>query len=97
MKPHAAFALCIRSEGSDDLDQRKIYQRRPDRTASREGYVQVVDESGEDYLYPAEYFVPVRLPAAVVHELEFQSRPAVQSRAAARHRPVTMRLRAGRC
>lgn len=56
--------FCIRKEGSDDLEPRKVYQVVPDRDAVREGYVRVVDESGEDYLYPAEYFVAVRLPAA---------------------------------
>ena len=96
VKPHAAFALCIRSDDSDDLEQQKIYQLLPDRTASREGYVRVVDESGEDYLYPAEYFVPVRLPAVVVQKLELLSGPAVRPSAAVRDRPAKMRLRAGR-
>ena len=41
---------------------RKIYQILPDKQAARDGYVRVVDESGEDYLYPEAYFVPVRLP-----------------------------------
>jgi hypothetical protein len=36
----------------------------PDPAAARDGYVRIIDESGEDYLYPSEYFVPVRLPAA---------------------------------
>jgi hypothetical protein len=68
-KPQSRFLLCIRSEGSDDLEPRKVYQVLPDRAASREGYVRVVDESGEDYLYPAEYFAPLRLPVAIAREL----------------------------
>lgn len=64
------FALCIRTDGAVDLERRKVYQVMPDREASRSGYMRVVDESGEDYLYPAAYFVPVRLPAAVRRDLE---------------------------
>jgi len=59
------FVLCIRNVGSDDLEVRKLYQVFPDPSATRDGYVRIVDESSEDYLYPSEYFVPVRLPAAV--------------------------------
>ena len=55
------FAMCVRNEECDDLELRKVYQILPDKRASRDGYVRVVDESGEDYLYPEAYFVPVRL------------------------------------
>ena len=64
-KQQSRFVLCIRSEGSDDLEPRKVYQVLPDRAAVRDGYMRVIDESGEDYLYPAEYFVPVRFPVAI--------------------------------
>jgi hypothetical protein len=40
------FALCVRSDDSEDLEQRKVYQVLPDRAAAREGYVRIVDESG---------------------------------------------------
>lgn len=70
MRVQARFALCVRTDGSEDLERRKVYQILPDRAASRDGYVRVVDESGEDYLYPVEYFVPVSLPVAVVRDLE---------------------------
>lgn len=56
------YMLCLRNDGCEDLELRKLYQLVPDRRAEREGYVRVVDESGEDYLYPASYFVPVTLP-----------------------------------
>jgi hypothetical protein len=69
-KPQPSFALCVRTDGALDLEQRKVYQVLPDRAASRDGYVRVVDESGEDYLYPAACFVTVRLPAAAVRNLE---------------------------
>jgi hypothetical protein len=42
--------------GSDDLDLGKTYRVLPDESAAGEGYLRVIDESGEDYLYPAEYF-----------------------------------------
>jgi hypothetical protein len=64
-KPRSKFVLCIRNDGADDLEPRKVYQVLSDRLAARDGYARVIDESGEDYLYPADYFVPVRLPAAI--------------------------------
>jgi hypothetical protein len=63
------FVLCIRNEGCDDLELRKAYQVLPDASATEEGYVRVIDESGEDYLYPADYFLPVALPASVAEQL----------------------------
>jgi len=56
------FVLCIRNDGCDDLELRKVYQVIADPDASEEGYIRIIDESGEDYLYPADYFVPVELP-----------------------------------
>ena len=64
-KSKSKFLLCIRNDGADDLEPRKVYQVLNDRSAAREGYARVIDESGEDYLYPAEYFVPVKLPVAI--------------------------------
>jgi hypothetical protein len=54
----------------EDLEVRKLYQVLPDREATREGYIRVVDESGDDYIYPSELFVPVRLSPAVVQQLK---------------------------
>ena len=56
------FALCIENSDCDDLEKRKLYQILPDEAAAQEGYMRVVDESGEDYLYPAAYFIPLELP-----------------------------------
>ena len=67
--PSRSFALCVEDGGMEDLEARKVYQVLPDREAAREGYIRVVDESGEDYVYPSDLFVPVRLPAAVVRRL----------------------------
>jgi len=64
-----SFALCIEDGGIEDLEPRKVYQVLHDRKASREGYVLVFDDSGEDYLYPSDLFIPVKLPAAVFRQL----------------------------
>lgn len=56
------FALCVRKDECQDLDLRKVYRVLPDERAERDGYLRVVDESGEDYLYPESYFVFVKLP-----------------------------------
>lgn len=68
-KSKSRFVLCIHNDGADDLEPRKVYQVLSDRSAARDGYVRVIDESGEDYLYPAAYFVPVRLPVAISRKL----------------------------
>jgi hypothetical protein len=65
----STFVLCIRNEGCDDLKPRMVYQVLPDESAARDGYLRVVDESGEDYLYPVDCFVPVELPEAAVKVL----------------------------
>ena len=56
------YALCVDNKDCEDLEKRKIYQVLPDDDAKQEGYLRVVDESGEDYLYPESYFVPIQLP-----------------------------------
>jgi hypothetical protein len=63
------FALCIENKDCDDLETRKIYQVLPDKEAAEEGYMRIVDESGEDYLYPSTYFVVVHLPHAAIEAL----------------------------
>jgi len=56
------FALCVSNEDCEDLVRRKIYEVLPDGAAAKDGYLRVIDESGEDYLYPESYFILVRLP-----------------------------------
>ena len=68
-KPQAEFVLCVQNEGCDDLEIRKVYQVLPDQAAAQDGYLRVIDESGEDYLYPAEYFVAVELPDGIAKAL----------------------------
>ena len=56
------FVICVRSEGAEDLEPRKVYRVLPDARAAKDGFVRVIDESDEDYLYPADYFVSLDLP-----------------------------------
>ncbi|MGB8509336.1 MAG: hypothetical protein WCD76_13185 [Pyrinomonadaceae bacterium] len=63
-KTDARFVICIRNENCEDLEPRKVYQILRDEAAVKDGYIRVIDESGEDYLYPQEYFIPIELPQA---------------------------------
>ncbi len=67
------FMLCIENRDCEDLERRKIYQVLPDDEASREGYVRVIDESGEDYLYPESYFILLQLPREAQEALQAAS------------------------
>jgi hypothetical protein len=61
-----AFVLCVRNDGYiASLERRKLYPLVQDAAASKHSLMRVIDESGEDYLYPAAYFVALRLPANV--------------------------------
>lgn len=55
------FAICIVAPENSLLTSRKIYQVLPDEKAERSEYVRVIDDEGEDYLYPKKYFVFVPL------------------------------------
>ena len=64
------FAVCVNNaEYPASLELHKIYRVLPDEDAEADGDMRVVDESGEDYLYPADYFVLVELPKAVEESL----------------------------
>jgi hypothetical protein len=71
------FVICVQNESSEDLEIGKVYQVLPDESADREHYVRVIDESGEDYLYPAGYFVPIALPQEAERALLAASSPVV--------------------
>lgn len=60
------FVVCINNQDYPaSLEVRKIYQIIPDNRAGEHQLMRVIDESGEDYLYPVAYFVPIALPPAV--------------------------------
>ena len=57
------FVVCIRNEGYEvSLELRKIYRIISDTSAERHHLLKVIDESGEDYLYPQDFFLPIELP-----------------------------------
>jgi hypothetical protein len=64
------FAVCINNtEYPASLERHKIYRVLPDEEAARDGDIRVIDESGEDYLYPAAYFVVIDVPQEVEHAI----------------------------
>ncbi len=66
MEEQAHFAVCIRNSGYEaSLEVRKLYEVIADPDAERDGMLRVIDESGEDYLFPAANFVIAPLPASV--------------------------------
>lgn len=59
--PH--FAVCINNtDYPASLERHKIYQVIPDESSEADGDIRIIDESGEDYLYPASYFVMIEVP-----------------------------------
>lgn len=70
MQSFAHFAICIdNSEYPVSLEMNKIYRVLRDKEAEHDGDLRIIDESGEDYLYPANYFVMVDLPRQTVRAL----------------------------
>ena len=67
------FAICIHNgEYAGTLEVRKVYELLDDPIAAKRNYIRVIDESGEDYLYPASWFVRVAVPESVeqlLHDL----------------------------
>ena len=56
------FVVCLRNKGYEvSLERRKIYQVLPDPDAAKHRQIRVIDESGEDYLYPQDFFAPIEL------------------------------------
>ena len=65
-KQGVCFAVCINNKRYEaSLEAGKLYRVIPDEEAESHGYLRVVDESGEDYLYHKSYFVFVDFPQAV--------------------------------
>ncbi len=60
---HSQFVICVEnSEYPASLELHKLYRVLPDEDAALDGDVRIIDESGEDDLYPAEYFVVIKVP-----------------------------------
>ena len=66
MAEHPRFAVCIKNSGYPaSLELRKLYQVVDDSEAAKDNMLRVIDESGEDYLFPSDMFVLVELPPSV--------------------------------
>jgi len=71
MKKNLKLFICIRNDGyAVSLDVRKVYQGIPDADAEILGMIRIIDESGDDYLYPKGCFASITLPVAVRQELK---------------------------
>lgn len=62
---NAQFVLCVQNDGYEvDLELQHVYRRLPDPLGERRGFFRVIDETGEDFLFPRRFFVPVDPAAA---------------------------------
>lgn len=69
-KAERQFGVCVKNKGCRaSLELRKIYEIIPDAEAQAHGLIRIIDESGEDYLFPASFFVPIPLPKPLVEAL----------------------------
>ena len=60
------FVVCVKNEGYEvSLERRKIYVRIEDQEAQAHKLIRVIDESGEDYLFPEKMFIPIELPQPI--------------------------------
>ncbi len=67
----AGYVVCLKNDGyAASLEVRKIYRRLPDAEAAEHRMLRVVDESGEDYLYPSDYFAALELPQSIAQALD---------------------------
>jgi hypothetical protein len=91
-EPKKNYVICIRVEEPTDIEVRKVYEILPDESAARRGYVRVIDESGDDYLYPQECFASVHLPEETVRAL---TSPPTPRRANKGMQPTAQKTRRG--
>jgi hypothetical protein len=71
-----SYVLCIDDGGyPESLETRKVYAVLPDERAARNNYIRVIDETGEDYLYPAKYFVSIQIPSEASSILAAKMKP----------------------
>ncbi|MGH9328562.1 MAG: hypothetical protein ACRD2B_17980 [Terriglobia bacterium] len=68
------FVICVQNKGYEaSLERRKVYRQLQDPPAERRHLRRIIDESGEDYLYPVDYFLPLNLPKPVEKALDIAS------------------------
>jgi hypothetical protein len=70
---NAKFVMCIHNENYPvDLTVHMVYKVLPDESADKRGWIRIVDNTGEDYLYPARKFVPVQIPEEAERGFELE-------------------------
>ena len=75
------YALCIDNGGyPESLEVRKVYVVLPDERAAANNYVRVIDETGEDYLYPGKYFALIEVPEFAAEAISEHATPTRQAR-----------------
>ena len=90
-KSSQRYAICVdNTDYPAALELRKIYRVIPDADAAQDGDLRVIDESGEDYLYPADYFVSSGKKYCSSSSFAMRSRLSLRSRARAKRRAKTM-------
>ncbi|MBN1131335.1 MAG: hypothetical protein JXA71_20280 [Chitinispirillaceae bacterium] len=67
------FFLNVRTGDCEDLVLHKVYRVIPGKKAEQDGFIRVVDESGEDYLYPQSYFAEITLPQSIPSSVQATS------------------------
>lgn len=68
------YVVCVKNKDYPaSLELRKLYQVIHDKDAAKSDLVRIIDESGEDYLYPADYFVSMKLPRTVAKAVQLAS------------------------
>lgn len=75
------FAICLKNKGSEDLIVHKVYRVLPDERTEKQGLLRIIDESGEDYLYPTGYFYFLDLPQRIERALRQQVSTVAWTRA----------------
>lgn len=74
------YAICVNNtDYPAALELHKLYRLLPDDEAARDGDVRVIDESGEDYLYPADYFLVVEFPQTIQRALQVSFKRVAQA------------------
>ena len=64
--PSKQLVVCVDNDGYPaSLEKRKIYVALRDQAAEKQGFLRIIDESGEDYIYPKTFFREIALPQAV--------------------------------
>ena len=69
-KSISKYVVCINNtDYPASIELHKIYRVIPDKNAAEDGDIRIIDESGEDYLYPSSYFAPIKVPQTVEESL----------------------------